>query len=54
MYATDTITFSTTNSVVPVPFARIPLDEAVFKQLIFDKYESSDFSSQDAFNKING
>lgn len=50
VYATDTITFSTTNSVVPVPFARIPLDEAVFKQLIFDKYESSDFSSQDAFN----
>ena len=50
LYATDTIKFTAATSTIPVPFARIPLDEVVFKQLIFDNYETSDFSSQDAFN----
>lgn len=50
LYDKDTIKLSTTNSDVPLPFARIPLDEAKFKAIFFDKYESSEFSSQDAFN----
>ena len=29
---------------------RIPLNEDKFKELFLDKYESSEFESQDAFN----
>ncbi len=50
LYDKDTIKITTTSSDVPLPFARIPMDEAKFKTLFFDKYESAEFSSQDAFN----
>ena len=50
VYDIDTIKITTTSSDVPFPFARIPMDEAKFKTLFFDKYESAEFSSQDAFN----
>ena len=50
LYDTDTIRITTTSSDVPLPFARITLDEAKFKSIFFDKYESSEFSSQDALN----
>ena len=50
VYDIDTIKVATTGSQVPVPFARIPLNETLFKSIFFDKYESSEFSSQDAFN----
>jgi hypothetical protein len=50
LYDVDTIKITTTSSDVPLPFARIPMDEAKFKTLFFDKYESAEFSSQDAFN----
>ena len=33
-----------------MPFAAIPLNEDKFKRLFLDKYGSSDFDSQDAFN----
>jgi hypothetical protein len=47
----DTVKYSTsTSTVVPLPFAAIPLNEDKFKQLFLDKYGSSDFDSQDAFN----
>lgn len=47
----DTIQFFNTVAVtVPVPFARIPLDEDKIKELFLDKYESSEFASQVAFN----
>lgn len=41
---------STTVSTVPIPFARIPLDEDLFKQLFLDKYDTGEFASQDVFN----
>lgn len=50
LYDVDTIKITTASSDVPLPFARIPMDEAKFKTLFFDKYESAEFSSQDAFN----
>jgi len=50
LYDVDTIKITTASSDVPLPFARIPMDEAKFKTLFFDKYESPEFSSQDAFN----
>lgn len=47
----DTIKlFNSTASTIPVPFARIPLDEEAFKELFLDKYETGEFASQDAFN----
>lgn len=47
----DTIQFFNTVALtVPIPFARIPLDEDKFKELFLDKYESSEFASQTAFN----
>ncbi|MGB1283317.1 MAG: DUF4270 domain-containing protein [Polaribacter sp.] len=51
LYAKDTIKYNTTaTSDIPVPFARIPLDEATFKTLFLDKYESPEFETQEAFN----
>ena len=51
VYDKDTIKYSiATINHSPLPFARIPLDEVKFKQLFLDKYESSDFESQNAFN----
>lgn len=47
----DTITyFNSTSSIVPVPFAVIPLKEDKIKQMFLDKYELSYFDSQAAFN----
>ena len=47
----DTIQFFNTVAVtVPIPFARIPLNEDTFKELFLDKYESTEFASQVAFN----
>ena len=50
LYDKDTIKITTNGSDVPLPFARIPMDEAKFKSIFFDKYESAEFSSQEAFN----
>ncbi|QXP66074.1 DUF4270 family protein [Polaribacter sp. AHE13PA] len=47
----DTIKyFNSTSATIPVPFAAIPLKEDKIKELFLDKYESSDFDSQAAFN----
>jgi hypothetical protein len=47
----DTITYtSSTTSTIPLPFAVVPLKEDEIKELFLDKYESSEFDSQDAFN----
>ena len=47
----DTVTYTnSTSSTVPIPFAAIPLKEDVIKELFLDKYDSSEFDSQDAFN----
>jgi len=47
----DTIkVYSSTTSTLPVPFARIPLDEEKIKELFLDKYETGEFDSQEAFN----
>jgi len=47
----DTVKYSTSAAAgIPVPFAAIPLNESAFKELFLDKYGSSDFDSQDAFN----
>lgn len=47
----DTVKYTTsTSSIVPLPFAAIPLKETSFKDIFLDKYESSEFDSQDAFN----
>ena len=45
-YRTDTITLPNRN-----PFARIPLDKNKIKQLFLDKYGSSDFATQEAFDQ---
>ena len=51
LYLSDTIKYTTSVvSGVPLPFAVIPLNEDAFKELFLDKYESSEFDSQDAFN----
>jgi hypothetical protein len=51
LYLNDTIKYSASAiSGVPLPFAVIPLNEDSFKELFLDKYESSEFDSQDAFN----
>ena len=42
--------FNSTSATIPVPFAVIPLKEDKIKELFLDKYESSDFDSQAAFN----
>lgn len=48
---TDTLKiFSSLASTIPIPFARIPLDESRFKEMFLDKYETGEFDSQDAFN----
>ena len=47
----DTVSYTnSTSSTVPVPFAAIPLKEDVIKELFLDKYDASEFDSQDAFN----
>jgi hypothetical protein len=47
----DTISYtSSTTSTIPLPFAVIPLKEDKIKELFLDKYESSEFDSQGAFN----
>jgi len=46
LYATDTVALTNKS-----PFARIPLNESRIKQLFLDKYETSDFASQEAFNQ---
>lgn len=45
VYATDTIVYPNSN-----PSINIPLKEDVIKELLFDQYETSNFSSQEAFN----
>jgi hypothetical protein len=44
-YGTDTITYINAN-----PYISIPLKKDIIKEAIFDRYESSELSSQDAFN----
>lgn len=41
--------FSSTESTIPIPFGRIPLDKDKFKEIFLDKYETGEFDSQDAF-----
>jgi len=48
LYSKDTIKYAM--SGVPLPFTVIPLNEEKFKESFLDKYESSEFDSQDAFN----
>jgi hypothetical protein len=48
LYSKDTIKYTT--STTPLPVAILPLNEDKFKELFLDKYESSEFDSQDAFN----
>lgn len=51
LVTTDVVKYSTsTTTVVPLPFAVIPLNEDKFKQFFLDEYGSSNFDSQDAFN----
>ncbi|WP_298779715.1 DUF4270 domain-containing protein [uncultured Polaribacter sp.] len=50
VYTQDTIKVTSGTSTVPLPFARIALDKAKFKELFLDKYESTEFESQQAFN----
>ncbi len=45
--AYETEDFKLNNSV---PFVGIPLKKALMKQFFFDRYQTEDFSSQDAFN----
>ena len=50
-YRKDSLRFTVSAaSSIPVPFARIPLKEDVFKNLFLDKYGSAEFASQRAFN----
>ena len=51
LITTDTIKYLDNSSATnPIPFARIPLKEDRIKELFLDKYESTEFNSQDAFN----
>ena len=51
LYTKDTVTFtSSASSKVALPFAAIPLKEDRIKELFLDKYESSEFVTQGAFN----
>ena len=45
VYKTDTLKLTSNN-----PFARVPLNEAKFKQLFVDQFDSSDFETQEALN----
>lgn len=45
IYTTDTIQYTNAN-----PYINIPLKKNRIKDLLFDQYESAEFSSQDAFN----
>lgn len=48
----DTLKLFTSNTnIIPIPFARIPLDKEMFKTLFLDKYETGEFASQDVFNE---
>ena len=46
VYKTDTISLTNNN-----PFARVALDKAKFKEIFIDKFGSSEFTSQEAFNE---
>ena len=46
----DTVTYLNSTSTLPLPFAAIPLNEAEIKKIFLDKYESSEFDTQAAFN----
>lgn len=47
----DTIRYyNSVSETIPVPFAKIPLNEEKFKELFLNKYEATEFASQDAFN----
>ncbi|PQJ68942.1 DUF4270 family protein [Polaribacter butkevichii] len=46
----DTVTYLSSTSTLPLPFAAIPLNEAEIKKIFLDKYESSEFNTQAAFN----
>jgi hypothetical protein len=46
----DTVTFTNSSSLVPLPFGLIPIKEEVFNELFLKKYESAEFASQEAFN----
>jgi hypothetical protein len=47
----DTVTYtSSASSTVAIPFAVIPLKEGKIKELFLDKYDSSEFATQSAFN----
>ena len=51
LITTDEVKYeNTSNSSIPIPFARIPLKEEVFKQLFLNKYADSEFDSQEEFN----
>ena len=51
IYSKDTVKYTTSiASIVPLPFAVIPLNEDKFKQIFLDKYGSSEFDSPDAFS----
>jgi hypothetical protein len=45
IYDTDTISYTNSN-----PYISIPLKKDLIKSILFDQYETSNFSSQDAFN----
>lgn len=47
---TDTITYTTNANQVAIPAGIIPLDINRVKELFLDKYESTEFSSQDELN----
>ena len=46
IYDTDTIQYINSN-----PFISIPLKKDLIKNILFDQYETSNFSTQDAFNE---
>ena len=51
IYQNDTIKyFGSVTSTIPLPFARIPLNQDTFKELFLDKYDDVEFASQAAFN----
>ena len=45
IYTTDSISYTNSN-----PYISIPLKKELIKNILFDQYETSNFSSQDAFN----
>ncbi len=50
VFTKDTIKLSVSGTGTPIPFARIPLDKDKIEALFLDKFGSSEFASQDAFN----